>query len=372
MQPIPQLWSILEQSPGLSNIMPEWQRRLDTTFEVARHWFRPTNRRGTTFPCQSPGANGCHMRVVEHSNDNIVAVCNDEDPYCDRIQLSPADIIVHDLDLRTLASIVAQVFDFSPEFAPVEGLYQTFLVGKIQPIGSRRFPIFLTIQGDKANMKDAAVCLLAKIDTPFVLLSPTGKSVDKEMADLLARHKSRFILLEDILVWDEVNGSLTGTEAAPGLLADFVTQAAPEITQMGSMEHFPTPPGASWEHFTFEFLADSALLVWCKGIQKPRQLEPEHLGMKRQDNGQATKQWLLLRVLARLGGRLTWKDGDASKKFKDHKYSLSKKLREYFLLDEDPIPWKRREHAFETRFILRQYRPQRADDIQQELDSLEE
>ena len=372
MQPIHQLWSILEQSPGLSNTLPEWQRRLGTHFDVVRPWFRPTDHRATSFEYSLPGGNTCLHRVVDHGDGEIIAVCNDEDRYCDKITLSPGDIIINKLDFRTLASVVAQVFNFPPEFAPVEGFYQTFLLGKIQPIGSRRFPIFLTIQRDKANMKDAAVCLLAKTDTPFVLLSPTGKSVDREMADLLAHHKSQFMLLEDILAWDEINRNLTGTEAAPALLSDFVRQAAPETTKLGPMDHFPTPPGASWEHFTFEFLADAVLLVRCKGVQQTRQLEPEHLGMKRQDNGEFTKQWLLLKILARYGGRLTWKDRGASQKVKDHKYSLSKKLREYFQLDEDPIPWKRKEHAFETRFILRQYQPQRGDNIQQEMDSLDE
>ena len=372
MQSMHHLWSTLELSPGLSNILPEWKRRLGTSFDVVRPWFRPTDRRATSFPYSLPGGSSCLHRVVDYGDGEIIAVCNDEDQYCDEITLTPEDIIVHKLDLRTLASVVAKTLGISFEFAPEEGVYQTFLVGKIQPFASRRFPVFLTVQGDKDLMRNVIVSLISKTDTPFILLSLTDQSVDREMKDMLTRNRSQLIYLEDLLVWDDVNETLVEVESVSGLLAEFAKQAAPEITQMGSMEHFPTPPGASWEHFTFEFLADSALLVWCKGIQKPRQLEPEHLGMKRQDNGQATKQWLLLRILARLGGRLTWKDRDASKKFKDHKYSLSKKLREYFLLDEDPIPWKRREHAFETRFILRQYRPQRADDIQQELDSLEE
>ncbi|CAK0767740.1 conserved hypothetical protein [uncultured Gammaproteobacteria bacterium] len=372
MQSIHHLWSILEQSPGLKNIMPEWQRRLGTTFDVARLWFRPTNQRSTSFPCPSPGGNGCPRRVVDHGNDEIVAVCNDEDQYCDKITLAPGDIIIHDLDLRALGTILAQIFDFTPEFAPIDGLYQTFLLGKIQPIANRRFPVFLTIQRDKANMKDAAVCLLAKTDTPFVLLSPTGKFVDTEMTTLLARNKSRFMPLEEILVWDAEIESLTGTESVSGWLTDFAKQAAPEITQLGSMDHFPTPSGASWEHFTFEFLGDQAMLVRCKGVQQPRQLEPEHLGMKNQINGKPTQQWIILMALAVDGGQLSWRNKNDNSKLKAQKQALSKKLKQYFLLDDEPVPWKRNLSSFETRFVLRQYRSKNNDWFQSEMSNFEE
>lgn len=370
MQTLHHLWSTLELSPGLSNVLSEWQRRLGPHFDIVRPWFRPTDRRATSLQCPRPGS-GCLRKVVDYGDGEIIAVCNGEDQCCDEITLSPEEIIVHKLDLRTLSSIVANVLKIPLEFAPVEGFYQLFLVGKIQPVASQRFHVFLTIQGDKEITRNVVVGLLGKMDAPFVLMSLTDQSVDREMVHLIARNRSRITYLEDLLVWDDVNKALVGVESASEWLADFAKQAAPEMTQAGSMDYFPTPAGAHWEHFTFEFLADHALLVRCKGIQQPRQLEPEHLGMKNQINGRPTQQWIVLMALAIHGGQLSWKNNKENSKLKAQKQALSKKLRQYFLLDDEPIPWKRNQGAFETRFVLRQYRSKNHDWFQNEMSNLE-
>ncbi|MBC8285867.1 MAG: hypothetical protein H8E42_00180 [Nitrospinae bacterium] len=309
---------------------------------------------------------------MDYGDNEIIAVCNDENQYCDDISLLPNDIIIHELDRRKLADMVAQALGIQPAFTPLEGFYQTFMVGEIQQFGSRRFPVFLTIQLNKGAMRDVTIRLLTKADTPILLLGGTKNMVDLEMTDLLARHKSRFVPLEDLLIQDDLGKRLTEVISARVLLYDFLELATPDQTPENTSEYFPTPPGAKWEHFIFEFLADSVLNVRCKGVKQPQRLEPEHLGMKRKDNGKPTLQWVLLMALAVERGHLSWESQHANPKVKAQKQALSKKLRRYFLLDEEPIPWKRNPDAFETRFVLRHYISSNYDWLKNEWKNLEE
>ena len=372
MQPTHRFWSTLDQSPGQFNILPEWRRLLGSDFEVVSLLFRPTDYRAQSVSCPSPGGNGCPRRIVDHGDGEILAVCNDEEEGCDDIMLSSEDIIAHELDRRKLADMVARVLNIHPTFSPLDGFFQTIKVGDINPGGSRRFPVFLTIQLNTNALRDVTFRLFAKTREPFVLLTFTRDMIGLEMEDMLARNKSCFMALADILIRNDRTGDLVGVESAHELLSRFIREAAPELTDVDSMSHFPTPPGARWEHFTFEFLADSALLVRCKGVHQPRRLEPEHLGMKNLTNGAPNNQWLLLKIFALSGGHLSWESRHANPKLKNQKQILSRKLKRYFHIDKEPIPWNRQSRTWETLFVLRQYQPPQDDRAQTEYSIFEE
>ena len=351
------LWSTLAGVPGISNVLPEWQRLLGADFVMASSLFRPTDYRVSSFFCPSPGGNGCPRRVVDYGDGEIIAVCNDEEQGCDNIILRPEDIVVHELDRHKLSTMIAQALDIQPAFSPLEGFHQTFLVGEIKPGGSQRFPVFLTMPLKADALRGITARLLAKVREPFLLLIFTKNLLDLDMADLLIRNKSRFMTLEDILVWDVSSRGFIGKRPANELLAEFMEKAAPELANPESMNYFPTPSGADWAHFMFEFIADEVMLVRCKGVHQPRRIEPEHLGMKNRITGKPTDQWILLKIIALSGGHLSWKNKGANRKNEKQKHLLSKKLRHFFKIDQDPIPWKRQEKAWETRFILRKYQP---------------
>ena len=355
MQSTHDLWLALESVPAQANILPVWQRLLGSDFHIACYFFRPTDRRASRFPCPRHGGDGCPRRVVDYGDGEIIAVCNDEDEGCDDITLSPEDIISHELDRRKMVEVVAKALEIQPAFAPLEGFHRTFMVGEINAGGSRRFSVFLTTPLDADSLLGIMARLLAKLRSPFMLLTYTKNIVSQEMIEMMDQNKSCFMALDEILVWDEQVGGLVGGMPANELLSGFLEKAAPELTKSNSIDHFPTPPGAHWEHFTFEFLADSVLLVRCKGVQQPMRLEPEHLGMKNRTNGEPSKQWLLMRIFALSGGYLSWDSQHADPKVKNQKQILSRKLKSFFHIDEEPITWKRTSGAWETQFILRQY-----------------
>ncbi len=336
MQSTHDLWSAFESVPAESNILPEWQRLLGPDFHIASSFFRPTDYRASSFPCPRPGGDGCPRRVVDYGDGEIIAVCNDEDEGCDDITLSAEDIISHELDRRKMVEVVANALEIESKFAHLEGFHRTFMVGEINAGGSRRFSVFLTTPLDADSLLGIMARLLSKLRAPFLLLTYTKNIVSQEMIEMMDRNKSCFMALDEILVWDEQAGGLIGRMPADELISGFLEKAAPELAMSDSINHFPTPPGACWEHFIFEFLADSVLLVRCKGVHQPMRLEPEQLGMKIQSNGKPTKQWLLLKIFALSGGYLSWDCQHADKQVKNQKQILSRKLKSFSILMMNP------------------------------------
>jgi hypothetical protein len=76
------------------------------------------------------------------------------------------------------------------------------------------------------------------------------------------------------------------------------------------------------------------------------------MGMVSKRNGKPTKQWLVLQALARHRGSITWKDSESDRTFQKQKQELSKRLREFFRIESDPIVWDKRDHCYRCLFTI--------------------
>jgi len=349
MRRLRRLWPALEALPGLAAITQEWKDRLGEDFGAGRELLRLTNRRAEAYPCPSPGGVGCPRRIVDHGNGRFVAVCNDHPKRCDRLVLTRQDIAVHELDARRLCVPIAMAFGVDPAFDEIAGLRHTYRVGDYHPVAGKRFPIYLTIQTDRASLRDVAARLCAVTEVAFILLIPTPQFIDVAMTDLLARRKARIVALTDLFEKDG-SGRPAANNAARALLAEFHETVMP-ARKAGPLARFPTPPGTKWEDIVLEFRAEEVIIANCMGIT--RRVEPEDMGMKSAKNGRPTLQWTTLQAMARSGGRLECRDPKAYDRIKSHKYQLSKKLRAFFQIEDDPIVWDPAESNWKARFTIR-------------------
>ena len=348
MRRLYRLWPALEALPGLAAVTEEWKDRLADDFNASRDLLRLTNRRAEAYPCPSPGGTGCPRHVVDHGKGGIIAVCGDDPKRCDRLVLTKRDIVIHELDARKLCVAAAVAFGVDPAFDQITGLRRTFRVGDYHPEAGKRFPIFLTIPMDHALLRDVAARLCAATEPAFILLVPTLQFVDVTMTDLLSRRQARFVALADIFE-KTASGKLAETGAARALLAEFHATVMPG--RKAAPMRFPAPPGSRWEDIVMEFRAEEVINIRCRDIT--RRVEPEHLGMKSQKNGKPTNQWVLLQSFARREGLITWGDPEANDRIKQQKRQLSKKLRAFFGIEDDPIVWDQEEQGYRTRFIVR-------------------
>lgn len=70
-------------------------------------------------------------------------------------------------------------------------------------------------------------------------------------------------------------------------------------------------------------------------------------------NGDRTEQWKLLEAFAAsTRGEINWNSPYATDKLKKQKQVLSKRLRDFFRLQEDPIEWVKGEKCYRCRFKI--------------------
>jgi len=113
---------------------------------------------------------------------------------------------------------------------------------------------------------------------------------------------------------------------------------------------FPLPEDAKWEQLSIKF-ADGHI-VSVKFDNNSRRFTYAQMGMSCSKSGEPNKQWNLLRSFAESNGEIDWKSSYASSKLKKQKYDLSRRLKEFFNLKEDPIKWLKGEKLYRCCFTI--------------------
>lgn len=133
---------------------------------------------------------------------------------------------------------------------------------------------------------------------------------------------------------------------------------ADQDSEKGSEKPAPTPPNPftqlgdlKWEEITIQFInghevrisAQSTRATWGfkeMGFQDGRKRLPNH-------------QWQLLQLLARKSGRVSWENSEAEDNIKKQKQLLSKTLKKFFKIDDDPFLIYQDQKAYRTKFKLK-------------------
>ena len=76
------------------------------------------------------------------------------------------------------------------------------------------------------------------------------------------------------------------------------------------------------------------------------------MGFEDKRNGSPNKQWMLLYLLAKNNGQISWKDYTAKLDIKKKKQLLSKALKEYFKIDDDPFFAYKNEKSYTLKLQL--------------------
>ena len=117
-----------------------------------------------------------------------------------------------------------------------------------------------------------------------------------------------------------------------------------------SMVTFPLPDGAKWEDLSIIFSDSHVVTVKHQGVYK--RFTYSQMGMVCSKSGDPTKQWNLLWAFAESLGEISWYSKYATNYLKKQKQILSKHLRDFFQLEDDPIKWIRGKKTYRCRFTI--------------------
>jgi hypothetical protein len=344
------LWQALERIPGLAAVTQEWRSLLGDEYELVEAFLRPNGKLATGYPCPEPEGCGCVHAVVEHAPDDIVAVCRCTPRRCEAIPLRRQDIVVYELNRSALGASIASALQITQdEKASVDGLPMTSQIGTYSPYAGFRFPVYLTIQMEPDEFERVVDGLLCRNDKPFILLIPTRDLCPPALGRRIEARNSALIVLSEDFAFRDKSG-LCLKRSPDEILARFRAVNLPSPKADGSMVFFPTPDGITWADVRIKFYDGHTVTIWAG--EKTGRYNYTQMGMANRRNGNPTKQWELLRVFAEGRGRLDWSSSAAHDRWKKQKELLSKRLCEFFRLDDDPIEWEKDGKAYRCRFRI--------------------
>jgi hypothetical protein len=343
------LWQFLEEHPKQNAPWCEWQDAFggwDSFTGFERKFLQLTSQRAFAVNCRTDCGLGCPRKVVEHAADDIVAVCpeQEEKPY----SLNKKDVLVYTLNRSAFHKSICSGLGITLNENGLDGIPGVCRVGDFIPTAGYSFPIHLTFKDNPEELLESVRNITLLGQGPFTLFIPTRKQLTPRVEDQLQKSGSICLVLsEEFSI--QGNGSLKAVRSATDVFAAF--QAEVPEPDSGGMVHFDTPAGISWNGITIKFVDGHTVSIHT--TKSHGRYNYTQMGMANTRNGNPTIPWELLRAFAESRGQIDWQSQHASFKVKDQKPRLSKKLREFFRLKEDPIEYLKEEGCYRCLFTIK-------------------
>lgn len=352
MKRLRRFWKALDEVPGAATDRLEWIDILGAEWRDIEPYLKSTGRRARAVMCPYPGGDGCPRRVVTSANGAIRAVCGSRPQVCDPLDLTGPDVTILALDRAKLLRDLSRTLDAEPADRP-SGAGRVMLVGRHALAAGLASPILLALPGPADPLAEDELRTAGLDPAGSVVLVPRPSSLPAPLQARLVTAGHQVIPLSEA-----VGLGATGFEALqpPAILLAPIREALAARTRTaGRQPVWDLPSDAMWGELTFTLIADEVLNVSFRG--QTRRLEPDHLGMKDGRSGKPTEAWVFLQALARVGGSLGPMSPDVVEHYKKDKQALTKRLREAFRIQGDPICWNRRTRSYQTAFVMRDERP---------------
>jgi hypothetical protein len=332
MQKLEKLWYAIEKMSALKAIRARWQEYAQHDYSILEMILRPTSDQSFSYPCHMENEGYC-LRTVIREKNKIFAVCSNFPKCCNKISLREEDIIIYECDYRKLSGFIAAALAINSNFSKTPCMH-SFRIGSLN--SNNNIPVYLTLINDTAQLQNTITTIYATISTPFILLFPTHNLVTHAVEALFKSTGCIGIVLADIVGRDEA-GHFMPLYALEKLLPDYIVRK-------------PIPAGLDWHDITMQFRDGHTIYIMYYSVHMV--VNFTQLGMVNTKNGEPTKQWGLLQVFSQCGGKLSWDNAAAHFRLQKQKELLSKKLQEFFGINDEPIVWKKKERCYVTRFNI--------------------
>jgi hypothetical protein len=213
MRKLSHLWRSLETVPGLQAIPAFWELHCGPDIDVIRPHLRVTDTAGTLYPCPRPRAGHCPRRIVDYGDGQFAAICRDPHEICERVPLTPRDVLLYELDIASFTKSLAGPLAIRCQ-QPVARTDAVWSVGLSTRRDAPSWPVFLLLAQDPTRFLSAVQQLLLSVPGPFVILAPTDRHRTVPVQELVQSRGILFLALDDHLHLDDV-GRLAATAPNP-------------------------------------------------------------------------------------------------------------------------------------------------------------
>ena len=190
--------------------------------------------------------------------------------------------------------------------------------------------------------------LVGHLDRPFILFVPARDVVDPETVEYLRGHRARVLFLEEILTVEVRTWQLQ--RPAEEVLREFRRSVLAEPSLRVPTHRFPTPPGTRWQDVTIRFLTQHQVHVQVGHVSEVFHFTQIGMQDGRRNPVEPDKQWGLLVDFAEGRGVVGWSTTNENRKRQKHKEGLSKVLRGFFGISDDPFESLEDRDGWRTKF----------------------
>ena len=204
------IWPVLESLPGPLAAWITWRDRLAPCYDAFKAAFlKPVpDSPLESVPCYlGVQGCGCEHHVVPAPNGTLHGLCHCG--HCESFTVLPEDLIPLDLDWPRLARALCAALGLPYKFAR-PGPYNTFQIGRFETL-----PVLLTVQSSAGEFLHVLTALVAKLNQPFILLSPTAKHHTPAARQLLQSIGAACFPLENHVAFDPKSGQLSTSNFDP-------------------------------------------------------------------------------------------------------------------------------------------------------------
>jgi len=187
----------------------------------------------------------------------------------------------------------------------------------------------------------------APADLAIQVWAPTRLHLSPTVETLLAQKDSLFIALNEDLYLGDAPRFLTRRDRSE-IFAPLIGQV-PEPDSGGTV-FFPTPPGTTWPQIKIQFRDGHTVTIWAG--EKTGRYSYGEMGMLNRKNNKPTVQWRWLEGFANSHGEIDWKNKYSAVTLKKQKQELSKRLRAFFRIEDDPIEWIKGTKTYRCKFRI--------------------
>lgn len=305
----------------------------------------------------------CQLRIVEHAPGDVVGICENEDGFCKKRQVSQKERVVYRLDEGKLFAVILQAAEGMPVTPEaVANRPRVLRIGGIPTTGDSQLPVFFALAPDVSAVDAAVTALLAHSAEKFLLVVPEGETIGLVQQNRALQRGGRLLGLDQLL---EVTaeGAVVARTRGQETIQTWVGRSAPKPPRDAEGARFPTPPGTKWKDITITFMDRDMLGIKCgkqSEVTKQREQLPGMTNATTQLNTPSVT-WYLLLAFAAHGPALSMSDlmkifgGHSSETLRRRKSELSRALKDYFGIQaDDPIEYKKSERVYLPKFMIRQ------------------
>lgn len=209
------VWDVLEDLPGNAAALFDWNIRLGAWPKYAsfrKRFFQLTRDRALAVDCPTDCGLGCPRKIVEHSPDEIVAICPERE--AGPIRVSMQDLRIHRIDHARFNEEICTAFGIEHRASKADGCRHTWRLGDFIPVAGMVFPVFFTLPDDQDGLSEVVRTLCIAHENPFVLIAPTRRRLNPVTEGLLSRRKALLLSLREEITISE-DGGLNRTQACP-------------------------------------------------------------------------------------------------------------------------------------------------------------